>query len=315
MNDVIEITEAAQRRSGTRLIVAAARPTSTNRALVETARRLGIPSFLRRAGEAERTARAGDLVLARVDVRPTLDGIDPGLGALGRLADRGVRVLNPPAALLGAHDKLETARLITAAGLPHPFTVHVTDPVVPLEIGAPAVVKPRFGSWGTDVVLCQTEDELRAHLWALRRRPWFRRHGALVQSVVPLERHDLRIVVAGAEVVGAIERHAAPGEWRTNIALGGHREAVRPSDAACELALAAAEAISGDLVGVDLLPDGEGGYVILELNGAVEFTTEYSLDHRDVFERALVAAALGPAAGTGAADDVEPDAATPALTP
>ena len=217
-------------------------------------------------------------------------------------------MLNPPAALLAAHDKLETARTLAAAGLPHPCTVHVTDPVLPAGLDSPAVVKPRFGSWGRDVVLCQTEDELRAHLWSLRRRPWFLRHGALVQSVAPLERRDLRIVVAGGEVVGAIERVAAPGEWRTNIALGGHRRTVVPSDAACALALDAVAAVAGDLLGVDLLPDGNGGWLVLELNGAVEFTAEYSLDGRDVFEAALAAAALGRI------DDVEPDAAA-ALSP
>jgi hypothetical protein len=29
------------------------------------------------------------------------------------------------------------------------------------------------------------------------------------------------------------------------------------------------------LVGVDLVPDDEGGWTVLELNGAVEFTREY----------------------------------------
>jgi len=308
VTDVIDLNGVPRRPGRPRLIVAAAKATDANRGLVDAGRRLGFRSLLRTARETERIALPGDVVLARMDVKPTLDGVDPGLGTLGLLAERGVQLLNPPGALLGAHDKLETARLIAGAGLPHPHTTHVTEPVVPVDAPVPAVVKPRFGSWGIDVVLCHTEEELRAHLWSLRRRPWFRRHGALLQSLVPLQRHDLRIVVAGGQVVGAIERHAAPGEWRTNIALGGHRLPARPDCPACELALAAASAISGDLVGVDLLPDGNGGYVIIELNGAVEFTQEYSLDGGDVFERALVAAALGPA------DDVEPDAA-PALTP
>jgi len=298
--DVFGLTDEAALRAGPRLILAAARPTPTNRALVETARRMGLPAHQRRAVEAARTARPNDIVLARIDVRPTLDGMDPGLGALGLLLERDVRVLNPPSALLAAHDKLETARRLAAAGLPHPYTAHVTEPAVPAEIEGPAVVKPRFGSWGRDVVLCATREQLETHLRSLRRRPWFRRHGALVQAVVPLERRDLRIVVAGGEVVGAIERVAAPGEWRTNIALGGHRRPVVPSAAACSLALDAVRAVSGDLLGVDLLPDGNGGYVVLELNGAVEFTEEYSLGDRDVFERALVGATLGTV------DDAEP---------
>jgi len=45
-------------------------------------------------------------------------------------------------------------------------------------------------------------------------------------------------------------------------------------------------------VGVDLLPDGEGGWFVLELNGAVDFTSEYSLDGGDVF--AAITEALRP---------------------
>src|SRR5262245_18032032 len=62
----------------------------------------------------------GEAALGRLDVRPTLDGVDDGLWALGVLAARGVTVLNGPGELLGAHDKLLTARLLRRAGVPHP---------------------------------------------------------------------------------------------------------------------------------------------------------------------------------------------------
>ena len=48
----------------------------------------------------------------------------------------------------------------------------------------------------------------------------------------------------------------------------------------------AATAVGGDLVGVDLLPSADGWRVI-EINGAVEFTDEYSLDGADVFGLAV----------------------------
>ena len=47
----------------------------------------------------------------------------------------------------------------------------------------------------------------------------------------------------------------------------------------------------GDLVGVDLLPLPNGDYVVLEVNGAVEFTSDYSLAGRDVFEEVAKAVA------------------------
>ena len=86
-----------------------------------------------------------------------------------------------------------------------------------------------------------------------------------------------------------MRRVAAPGEWRTNVALGAVRESVDPTADACELAIRATHAIEADLVGVDLLPTPNGGHVVVELNGAVEFTEQYSLLGANVFERALAA--------------------------
>jgi glutathione synthase/RimK-type ligase-like ATP-grasp enzyme len=102
--------------------------------------------------------------------------------------------------------------------------------------------------------------------------------------------HDLRILVAAGQVVGAIKRVAAPGEWRTNIALGGTRMPVVPPPAACELAIAATAAIGADLVAVDLLPTGPGRFCVIELNGAADFGPEYSLG-TNVFDAVLEALA------------------------
>jgi glutathione synthase/RimK-type ligase-like ATP-grasp enzyme len=59
---------------------------------------------------------------------------------------------------------------------------------------------------------------------------------------------------------------------------------VTPPPEACALATAAAAAVGGDLVGIDLLPLADGGWVVLEANGAVDFTPDYSIDSEDVFE-------------------------------
>jgi RimK family alpha-L-glutamate ligase len=223
--------------------------------------------------------RAGDVALGRLDVRPTLDGVERGLWALGELAQRGVVVLNPPSALLTAHDKLLTARALVRAGLPHPRT-RLVLPGEPVAAEPPVVVKPRFGSWGGDVVLCRDTAELERTLGRLWERPWAAQ-GALVQELVPPVGYDLRVVVAAGCVVGAVRRRAAPGEWRTNVALGGRREPVTPPAEACALAVAAAAAADADLVGVDMLPAGDS-WIVLELNGAVDFTRAYAREH-DVF--------------------------------
>jgi RimK family alpha-L-glutamate ligase len=222
----------------------------------------------------------GDVALARLDVRETVDGVEPGCDRLLELVARGVVLLNPAAGLLRAHDKLMTASVLGAVGLPHPVTaLYVAGAAMPEFTGA-VVVKPRFGSWGRDVVRCRDRSELELTLTAVARRPWFARTGALVQKLVPPSRSDLRILVAGGRVVGAVERIAQRGEWRTNVALGARRRPVDPPPDACALALRAAAACALDLVGVDLLP-ADDGWVVIELNAAADFTREYA--QGDVF--------------------------------
>ncbi len=272
-----------------RLAVIAGRVTRTNAAIATAARRLGLRGSVMTAEEACARLVPGDVALARLDVLPALDGVEPGLWALRRLEEHGVRVLNGAGALLMAHDKLMTALRLGAEGIPHPRTAHVDDGADLPGLETPLVVKPRFGSWGRDVFLCRNRRALKRCLGRLRGQPWFRRQGVLVQELVEPRGCDLRIVVAGDEAVGAVERVAAKREWRTNVALGGRRRPVEPPPGARALAVEAARAIGADLVGVDLLPDGRGGHVVLELNGAADFTDEYSLGDEDVFLSAIAA--------------------------
>jgi RimK family alpha-L-glutamate ligase len=235
----------------------------------------------------------GDTALGRLDVLPSLDGVEPGLWALDRLEALGVHVLNGRRTLVAAHDKLATADSLFAAGVPHPRTEHVAPWLPAPDLEPPLVLKPRFGSWGRDVVRCDTTDQIVDALRDLRLRSWFDATGAIAQKLVAPRGFDLRVVVARGCAIGAVRRVAAPGEWRTNVALGARREPVVPPPEATAIAIAAAAAVGGDLVGIDLLPADLGTWVVLEVNGAVDFTSVYSFDD-DVFAAATAAlAAVG----------------------
>jgi ribosomal protein S6--L-glutamate ligase len=264
-----------------RFAVVARRPTPTNDALATANADVRWETML--PEEALDELAPGDVALGRLDVLPSLDGVDDGLWALGALEARGVKVLNDAPALLSTHDKLLTARLLRRSCVPHPRTLHARPGRPFPALRPPVVVKPRFGSWGRDVRRCDHEEPPGVTLEELRETEWYPRHGALVQELVPPQGYDLRVLVAGQRAVGAIHRVAAEGEWRTNISLGGHRRPVSelPREAQA-IALAAAEASRASLVGVDLLPDGRGSWTVIELNGAVEFTAEYALGG-DVF--------------------------------
>jgi len=271
-----------------RVAIVSHRSSETNLALA-TRRWNGVRPELLSPREALLRLGRGDRALARLDVRDDLDGIEEGLWALERLVDCGVSILNRPPSLLRAHDKLLTARTLRRAGLPHPRTVPIDAGQKLPDLDFPAVLKPRFGSWGRDVLLCPGRDELERGLAFLSSRSWFHRSGALAQELIPPLGHDLRLIVARGVVVGAAKRVAARGEWRTNVALGASVVRAVPPPVASRLALEAAAASGLDLVGVDLLPTGPGGFCVLELNGAVDFRPAYSFAGRNVFDDTVAA--------------------------
>jgi RimK family alpha-L-glutamate ligase len=288
-------------------------PTRTNMQLSFAWRQLGIDAPVLGSGEAFEALGTGDIAITRLDVRPTLDGVEPGIGTVEALEGRGVRLVNHPRALLACHDKLATAELLQDAGIPHPRTLHIEPgkrlPAVPL----PCVLKPRFGSWGQDVWLARTIEDVVRLVELISDRPWWKLHGALLQELVPDVRRDVRVVVAGNRVVAGGQRRASPGEWRTNVTLGGQVVEAELPPGASELALETARAVGIDFAGVDLLPRGDG-WTVIELNGAVDFDAEYALTGIDPY--AAILAGLGiaapelgearrPTAATGAKETLE----------
>lgn len=263
----------------------------TNLELVVAWRERGVPAALLSPPEAKSLLGPGDVAVGRLDVLPTFDGIEHGIDLLDDVAWAGTRLLNTRAALVRCHDKLRTARALVAARLPHPKTVHLSHSGAPPGLRPPLVLKPRYGSWGVDVFRCRNDRELAAVLAAVRDRRWFRRGGAVLQELVPSRASDIRLLVAGGRIVGGIQRVAPQGEWRTNVSLGAARIPVTPTEEMRRLAIAAAAAVEGDFVGVDLLPV-EDGYIVLEINGAVEFDWRYDLDGRDVYTEVANALAL-----------------------
>jgi RimK family alpha-L-glutamate ligase len=249
--------------------------TETNVALAARGWR-GARSYLLPPRYALLQLAAGDVALNRLDVTHDLDSVEEGIWSVTQLEAQGVRVFNRPPALLSCHDKLLTARLLRAAGVAHPRTRRLESARSADGLAYPVVAKPRFGSWGRDVELCPDPVALQRYVTTMKSRGWWTIGGIVQELVRPLG-IDLRVIVAGGGVVGAASRTAAPGEWRTNVAVGGRvSSATLPPDA-CELALAATSALGIDFAGVDLLPVGDG-WIVLEVNEAVDVRPAYSFE-------------------------------------
>jgi RimK family alpha-L-glutamate ligase len=125
------------------------------------------------------------------------------------------------------------------------------------------VVKPIFGSMGHGMVRVSDPDVAFRVFRSLEQV----RSVFYVQQLIEHEGRDVRVFVVGGRVLGAIERRAPDGQWRTNFTRGG---TVRPFDLPEsweQLSLRAASAIGADYAGVDLLPSRDGHVFVLEVNG------------------------------------------------
>ena len=217
-----------------------------------------------------------DAVLARIVPHGSLEQIIYRVDALHWIEDRGVMVMNSARAIERSVDKFYTDALLQEAGLPIPETVvceGMEDAMAAIREllgrrspgggGGDVIIKPIFGSMGHGIVRVSDPDVAFRVLQSLEQvRPVF-----YVQRVVESGGRDVRAFVVGGRVIGAIERRAKGGDWRTNVSRGG---SARPFELPASwegLALGAAAAVGADYAGVDLGPSQDGAVFVLEVNG------------------------------------------------
>jgi ribosomal protein S6--L-glutamate ligase len=227
-------------------------------------------------------------VLVRMMPPGSLEQVVFRMDALHRLAAAGVPVLNAPRAVETAVDKYLTLSRLNSAGLPVPPTWvgETADAAIAAfdELGRDVVVKPLFGSEGRGLVRVTDRETFRRVASALERI------GSViyVQSYINHPGHDVRLFVLGDRILGAIRRHAAGTDWRTNVAVGGRPEAFLPDNAMIRLALRASAAVGTHMAGVDLLPDPSGRLVVLEVNAVPGWRALAGATGADVAREILV---------------------------
>jgi RimK family alpha-L-glutamate ligase len=207
-----------------------------------------------------------DVVLARIIPGGSLEQLIYRVDALHWIENRGVRVVNSPRAIERSVDKFYTTTLLHDAGLLVPETVvceRVEDAMAAVRAMGDVVIKPIFGSLGHGMVrVSDPETALRVVRALDQIKSVF-----YVQRTIDHSGRDLRIFVVGGRVIGAIERRAPAGEWRTNVAIGGSATAVAVTHEIEGIALTAAAAVGADYAGVDVLPARDGSAYVLEVNG------------------------------------------------
>jgi ribosomal protein S6--L-glutamate ligase len=207
-----------------------------------------------------------DAVLARIIPNGSLDQIIFRVDLLRWLENRGLVVVNSALAIERSVNKFLTTALLHDAGLPTPVTVvceRANDAMDAIVTMGDVVIKPLFGSMGHGLVRVSDPDTAFRVVRALEQM----RAVFYVQQAIDHDGRDIRVFVVAGRVLGAIERTAAPGDWRTNVSRGGSARAFALPPEWAEFAVAAAAAVGADYAGVDLLPTRDGAVFVLEVNG------------------------------------------------
>lgn len=201
-----------------------------------------------------------------------------------------IPVFNPVRSVAWCDDKSETYRVLTEWNEIHgereqiallptvvaPMTyfgigytsLKFADQVIQ-ELSLPLVIKECFGSFGKQVYLAETREDVLCLTKQLEGKPF------LYQKYLR-ESHgkDVRLQVVGDEVVAAMYRYSVTEDFRANITNGGHMMPYEPSAREKQLAVRAAKALQLDFAGVDLLfSKGEEGEadIVCEVNSNAHF--------------------------------------------
>ncbi len=204
--------------------------------------------------------------------------------ALSRLwSAAGATVVNAPEVIEVCGDKLATNAALAAAGVRTPRTgvAFGVEQVLSLceAFGYPVVLKPVVGSWGRMVSKLSDRDAVEAVLEHKEVLGGPQHKVFYVQEFVRKPGRDIRAFVVGDEVVAAIYRTSE--HWITNTARGGAASNCPLTDELVEVSLAAAGAVGGGVLAVDVV-ESERGLLVVEVNHTMEFRNSVSTTGVDI---------------------------------
>ena len=172
-------------------------------------------------------------------------------------------------ALVRSRDKLRCLQQLAKIGIPIPksafaYSPRSVDDVIDQVGGIPVIIKLLEGTQGLGVILAETRISAKSVIEAFLDV----QVNILVQEFVKeAQGADVRAFVVDGQVVGAMRRKGAEGDFRSNLHRGGSAEVVKLSSQEKALAIKSARHLGLGVAGVDMLPT-KRGYIVNEVNSS-----------------------------------------------
>jgi len=221
---------------------------------------------------------AGDPAVFYMGERVNVDAIIPRIAAsytfygaaVVRQFEMGsVLTANSALGISQSRDKLRCHQLLSRKGVDMPVTgfahdIRDIDTLLESVGGTPAILKLLEGSQGKGVVLAETRRSAESIIAAFRKLD----ANFLVQEYIEeAGGSDIRALVVGNTVVGAMMRTAEDGEFRANLHQGGNAVVLKLTKEEKALALHATQSVNLKIAGVDLIRSSRGP-LVLEVNSS-----------------------------------------------
>jgi [lysine-biosynthesis-protein LysW]---L-2-aminoadipate ligase len=207
------------------------------------------------------------------------------LHSTAALEGLGASIINPLETAVTCGNKLFCHMVLNKGDIRTPKSITAFSEKAALEgldkLGYPAVIKPTIGSWGRLIALLRDKDAARAviedrqHMFPLYHVYYF-------EEFVNRPPRDIRAIVVGDSLAAAIYRYSGNEEWKTNMALGGRAENCPITKELEDVCINACKAVSGKVVGVDLMESKEDGLVVHEVNNTTEFKNTVKVTGIDI---------------------------------
>ncbi len=194
------------------------------------------------------------------------------LHALRLFESAGVTCINSHKVAQICGDKLLTTAALKDHGIAQPecrvaFTEESALDAIE-ELGYPVVLKPAVGSWGR--LLSKINDRDAAETVLEHKTVLGSYHHSIfyIQQYIDKQGRDIRSFVIGDDCIAAIYRSS--DHWITNTARGAQASRCEVTPEVAEISVAAARAVGGGIVAVDLF-ESDDGLLVNEVNYTMEF--------------------------------------------
>ena len=169
-------------------------------------------------------------------------------------------------------DKIESSLTLARNKIPQPHLRVAYSEESALEaieeIGYPVILKPAIGSWGRLLSKINDREAAETILEHKKVLGSYQHSIFYIQEYIEKSGRDIRTFVVGDACIAAIYRES--DHWITNTARGAIASNCPITDEIAELSLAAADAVGGGLLAVDLFETTDG-LIVNEVNYTMEF--------------------------------------------